>query len=533
MSKAGPLTRSRSKRLGHTAPGPSVRGRTSPSKGPSLNVEVPPRVDLGRRLHSDEIVIGLALGSPGQSPLPPLPPDDRDVDVCNDVDVSYSASSPRKAEGGLGTVTEIGTGGQDIKRKGSKWKSFGSLFGRKDSVARVSEASPFYQLDRIPGQGSAKSRDAENHLEINALRRKRADSSRSKTGTDSSQSTTKGEGNGLLRRNSSRRRGLRRRKAEEMKPDMFRLPNSLSAHAEVEDLQPPSVAPRRPMASLLQVEIPNVELDRYSVMFGDLLGSNPHTRPKPKKQQSLLSRTQVNVEDVPAGANSEDCHLSSMDNLPKPPHRRDDSTSSKSSKTPSFSLFPSSSSTPRQSANSMVSKSLPKPSPLGRSTTAPNTLAPPNRPQIHKSKSEDREQVLFVVHSPAEVPSTLDPPSRRHSLDAPSFSDSKLETGSLNLTSQVSQGIFSDYAFPARKSSMKRLPQPPKDSVFSSHPRDDSVGTAAEVSIARQISISRRQRQLLVPVAPKLARQPRQPTLVDGISTPAARKSHHLTLEDA
>ena len=40
---------------------------------------------------------------------------------------------------------------------------------------------------------------------------------------------------------------------------------------------------------------------------------------------------------------------------------------------------------------------------------------------------------------------------------------------------------------------------------------EDQLSTAAHVSVARQISISRRQRQILVPIAPKTNRQPVQP----------------------
>ena len=58
--------------------------------------------------------------------------------------------------------------------------------------------------------------------------------------------------------------------------------------------------------------------------------------------------------------------------------------------------------------------------------------------------------------------------------------------------------------------------------------------SAAEISIARQISISRRQRELLGPLAPKFARQPMQPMLVDVRGgTSMARKSSHLIVEDA
>lgn len=527
MSKAGPLTRSRSKRVNPIEPAPGLQDRPSLLNTPSLDVKEPPHEDLGRILYSDEIVIGLALGSPGQSPLPHLPPNDGDVDI------SYRRDVPEDTPGDLGTGTEIGNGGQDRKGKGSKWKSIGSLFGKKDSSTRVPVVPPFYQLDRIPGSAPAKEHVHENHQEANAVRRKRADSSRSKTGTDSSQSTAKGDSRGLLRRNSSRRKGLRRRKVEEASPEASRLHDALPAHPELENFQPRPSALRQPTAPLLQVEIPNVELGRYSVMFGDLLGTNPPSRSQPKKQSPPFSCRREYVGEQVTSIAAEDAHQPLLDGPPKLPHARDDSTSSKSSKTPSFSLFPSSPPTPRQSVNSTVNKSLPKPSPLGRSTTAPNTLAPPDRPQLHKSKSDDHDHVLVFVHGPADLPSAPNSHRDMNSSKTLGISNQKLEVDPLAPASKDAREIFDSRAFPARKSSRKKLPQPTEEARLASYPMSEPLGAAAEISIARQISISRRQRQLLVPVAPKLARQPMQPTLVKGVSTPAARKSHHLTLEDA
>lgn len=85
-------------------------------------------------------------------------------------------------------------------------------------------------------------------------------------------------------------------------------------------------------------------------------------------------------------------------------------------------------------------------------------------------------------------------------------------------------------AFPARKSSMKMQDLPQQRGRQEGN---SPIDPAAEVSIARQISISRRQRQLLVPIVPKTARQPMQPRINEQNTTEDSRKSHHLTLEDA
>ena len=77
--------------------------------------------------------------------------------------------------------------------------------------------------------------------------------------------------------------------------------------------------------------------------------------------------------------------------------------------------------------------------------------------------------------------------------------------------------------------SLPALLLPPLPHSGSDAPED--LKDAAEMSIARQISISHRQRELLVPIVPKVARHP---TLVDvSGGSQLARKSQHLVLEDA
>ena len=82
---------------------------------------------------------------------------------------------------------------------------------------------------------------------------------------------------------------------------------------------------------------------------------------------------------------------------------------------------------------------------------------------------------------------------------------------------------------PHQESSLDPLQLPSLHSAGSKSAED--LKNAAEVSIARQISISHRQRELLVPIAPNLAKQP---TLVDVCDhMEMARKSQHLVLENA
>ncbi len=298
MSEAGPLTRSRSRSraAGQAELDAANSDGSNHLEKLSYEVEVPrQRGDIGRRLYSDEIMIGLALGSPGHNPMPPQPADDRDVDDAPD-----NFSLPRYPSSQMGYVCQVGADGPALTRKGSKWKTLGGLFGKKKTVARAPKASPFYQLDGPSQQGPANPLIPQDHLETNALRRKRADSARTIQGkrgrAGTLQSTTKFEVGGLLRRNSSRRKGFRRKNtdADELLPEMRVLHSALSAHAAVEDQQPLMTNLLPPGPSLLQVQIPNVELERYSVMFGDVLQGKVQAKPQP----SLLSRRQGHPKEL-------------------------------------------------------------------------------------------------------------------------------------------------------------------------------------------------------------------------------------------
>ena len=288
MSKAGPLTRSVSGRFRPARAGAAKNDHANAVQAPSNTLALEPRGGFGRRLHSDEIVIGLALGSPGQSPLLPLPSDDRDLIADDD----YFDNSPENTTMTLEDISEIDAGRKVIKRKGSKWKSLGSFFGRRE----IRSPSPFYQLDQKEQTEPARQVITQDTLETNALRRKRAESNHD-TKAHRADSSTGMPGQGLLRRNSSRRRGLRRKKVEQPQPDTQHTVNTIA-----QDLDPRRELQRSliPGPSLLQVEIPCVELERYSVMFGDVL--EPHVR-QSKPQTSLLARRKGHLEELHAVAN--------------------------------------------------------------------------------------------------------------------------------------------------------------------------------------------------------------------------------------
>ena len=191
-----------------------------------------------------------------------------------------------------------------------------------------------------------------------------------------------------------------------------------------------------------------------------------------------------------------------------------------------------------------MSKLLPKSSPLSRSVTAPSGHLFPHRPTIKKSNSQDQDHVLVIVHNSEASPTShgrqpsSDPFQRSakstkasflECVDHPRYSSPVIEADSPTPTEDAAQESL-HRAFPARKSSMKRLASP---EPRYTHRGENLISPATEVAVARQISISRRQRQLLVPIISKTARQPMQPRINEQITMEDSRKSHHLTLEDA
>ena len=181
-----------------------------------------------------------------------------------------------------------------------------------------------------------------------------------------------------------------------------------------------------------------------------------------------------------------------------------------------------------------MNKLLQKPSPLSRSSTDPSHRLLPPKPTIKKSKSQDQDHVLVIVHKSERISGNegrqnSSDPSQRSASEHSGYSYPTVETDTPTSTNAAPQDTL-HRAFPARKSSMKKIISPEPPYV---HQGEDQLSSAAQVSVARQISISRRQRQILVPIAPKIARQPVQPWISEQSNAEGSRKPHHLTSKDA
>ena len=199
------------------------------------------------RAPSDNTFIGVALGSPSIASAPQATREG--IGSAASYTSSLSGSEYRPATEGSRQGDEIS------KQKGGKWKMFGGLFGKKSSV---SPASPFYQVQQT---SPVRSPTASQTDSVRSPRTKK---------------NTREPTNPEIQRAHSVPLAHAAHTAElsPKPPPKDNVPNEIS-HWRIPETGP-----------TLRVDIPNIQLERYSVMFGSLL--NP---PRP----SLLERRQAQL----------------------------------------------------------------------------------------------------------------------------------------------------------------------------------------------------------------------------------------------
>ncbi|GAW21567.1 hypothetical protein ANO14919_110900 [Xylariales sp. No.14919] len=297
------------------------------------------------------------------------------------------------------------------------------------------------------------------------------------------------------------------------------------------DTNPESSSAVKP---LLNVEIPDVRLERYSVMFDGVLKSNP----------SLLSRRQATM---PKLKSIEDAVERGEREKPHGVTRRATSPRA-ATRSSGLALFPTS----KQNHNHMP----PKLSPRLRSNTSPALLPSPSkatfdritpsyrRPSVEESSSlkppryvphhhDEKRGIAVTVHSDTTEQNTPPQPHQFNNDQSNLILDSPSEIESVDdevITSQVWkpvayqlppepkwQMISPSQNTPSTASSYTSSNRKRSPSLASSHitrPSEDSDDasylhnmsnsgakmTPVELSIARQISMSREQRKLLQPL---------------------------------
>ncbi|KAL8945148.1 MAG: hypothetical protein Q9211_000300 [Gyalolechia sp. 1 TL-2023] len=474
-----------------------------------------------RQLHVDSpsaemMMIGVALGSPGESPVPPFPPEGTSI--------SFHPSNRASPDW---------TDKYALHPNRRRWKAFGGLFSKRLETGQRPRASSLYQLHqpdtstpshelqrklRRPQPSFAQSKSQD--IKVASVG---AGCSRNWIGPEQLSSPQKREDPSYRRKRSLRRHNSERKQAKGSKwSETARVrshPKGGSISPE-DKTQSNNISREAPQGTpFLQVEIPSVELERYSVMFSSLLHpcqqSSSSRQPSPKRQPSLLARRQANLQELQTGSNINfeppwvHRELSSADRAASP------------NKSPSFSLFPPSSTAGGRKYHGVARER----SPLQRFATAPS----PSRAKFDFSSTGDQqEQVIVIVHTPTDQSQPRQPSTSEDSFSrVPSQETTSSEKTFATARASPVPGIES-LSLPAHGRNNS-----PQRTLEAEIPLDDVPPKAGETSIARQISLSWRQRQLLVPAVPRVAPQPVQPKVVDVHKGNRLRKSHHLVLEDA
>ncbi|KAI9836114.1 MAG: hypothetical protein M1819_001730 [Sarea resinae] len=502
--------------------------------------QAPASWEVMHPLSPEELGIGRALGSPSQrygwAPHPP-----RQLQGTGSNDSRSTATSPNSD---LTHDPAPQRNDHELSRqKTGKWKMLHSIFGRK--VQGSPSQDPFYQLQvSRPASTESRSTDADikvpqRHNSAVARDGKRAAVERSRTVKEDD-------------------------RREWTKPDFKRAYSAPLKRSEVNPLSLPPPPPPPPKSTkvtkptpklrleagpMLNVDIPNVQMERYSVMFGSLIASN-------RSSSSLLARRQATLGKLNSvnGAEEQTEEIS----IVKPQRR---ATSPSYLQSPSLSLFPSATKEERA-----VTPLPERPNSRPRSLTAPevhslnqkheksktntkhHSVSPStsSRPQGGRTRSQQasshhvpRPKKGQSATAKAKIPNLKEPgkekPIKRDREEALHENIGNPKAG--HAVSSPVPGPLALHPTALSRPTGKSSPPADQNKALPRSPCNaseeaEALIKSAEVSIARQISVSRR--QLLLPVVPKserlVDRKPLTPVVVE-LERGWSRKSQTVDIE--
>jgi hypothetical protein len=333
------------------------------SRAYTAEAQRPPARELNLKTayYMDEEMIGMALGSPGHAPFA----------QANVHDNLYAAAADLGAQVHLEGMAE----GRPINTKAGKWKKFGGLFKPKHNPSiPAATAVPQSSQPQRPGQ--------------------KFDAPESKP--------------------------IPLPKDPPKFSQTFPHPEPAEADSPpTEDFKDNNATMLRTQLPKLDVDIPDIQMDRYSVMFGSLLGGQQSAsllsrRSKVLERLKTTSDENVASEDpLPQPKQLDDAGLSTQvaeseySEQLKPPQSSRRATSPTPGRSPVFSLFPQPATTPRRAA---ATTSQAKPTPLQRSFTAPSRLSPmeetfgTKKPHVVKpSYTKRRKSSISLVETSAST----------------------------------------------------------------------------------------------------------------------------------
>ena len=241
-------------------------------------------------------LIGLALGSPPESPLLALLP----TDTGNFGKRYQSPRSISDLQSGSNTSTSIL---EVEKSSGTKWRKLGGIFGKKASKADTSPSALFYQAEPLDQGGNLQQPPPPEQQKSTQDARSR------ETTKDGRLWNPVSDSSGMVKNAPPRsppvksnkggsgdygeKRSLRKRLGKlqlELSSNLTVSPLAVVSHKPLEreeknQTPPPKITREAATTlelgggSLLEVEIPSIQLERFSIMFENLLHPRPQATP--------------------------------------------------------------------------------------------------------------------------------------------------------------------------------------------------------------------------------------------------------------
>ncbi|KAH0543704.1 hypothetical protein FGG08_002020 [Glutinoglossum americanum] len=477
---------------------------SEPERDPERDPENEPEQEPEREPEQESEItsIGMALGSP-RADRPPV------------VQLPYGGSDGFSTYSSSTMGTEVLQGknyqfkAPTRQKSTSKWKLFGGMFGKKAPATGSRSRSPLYQL----AQASESPTPGTVQQEYDVHTR------------PPPPAKDFGSVEKVQRAKSVRHAGQKK---------LVKSPSKATLRSQTLEPQtswPRTAGPHLESSPVIDVDIPSIEMERYSVMFGSLL--------KPRNS-SLLARRQVTLEKL----KDIDGSVKKERNLPyiadvEPP------TPGRSTGRSSFSIFPAS----PLSSNRDAPPTTPRiqlQSQLHRSNTTPSSLSPSRLAFDHTQRPPD-SGIVLMVHSPARdnaprYPTHWTPyKARMASLEPPHGSPIGKESGVKNHAhAPSSKREAEDHLFETIAEGLSSKPPAARD-TYTHRSQTSNVSIeeeawmkdAVEVSIARQISRSRSQRRMLLPIVSDSERLVQRAKLKPVLVDVPARMSHLVEYENA
>lgn len=345
---------------------------------------VPTRADEGTS-------IGMALGSPTHPPPRPAPQ-------------SYN-SSPLLNSDAL-VHDEHLFEDPSARNKSGKWKKIGGLFKAKTAFANQGQQSPFYSLHN---QYAA---SVSPHSEVKPSATDTWPLSQPPPG-GMAPKAQKVTGHGFdSRSNSKQKNNEQDRSKPSTDPNRSFQPSNLGTHARrgssgnsndnttaLKNFENSALFSKGSALPSLDVDIPDSQMERYSVMFSGLLsGSSSNLL---ARRSRMLEKLKT-IDDETHQYKKDDLEQAVFPNVPNDqshlaPHTQSRRATSPS-KSPSFNLFPSTD----------VNRDGRR-SPIPRSFTAPARLSPMQETFEHEERSDSRHRIqpdADFISSPSQTASS-------------------------------------------------------------------------------------------------------------------------------